>query len=557
MANRPSDFNTNTPTGASSPRQGDDELRKIKLYTQNSYNDLTAATGAGVERTNLFGNVITALTNFVGNLTGNVTGNATTATAWQNPRTVELTGVVTGSQASVDGSANVSIATSITDGGIATADLADNAVTPAKLAYNGNNFDTSGDELVIKDDGVSTQHINVAAVGTTEIADDAVTTAKIADDNITNALIADNAVTLGTQTTGNYVATITGTTNEIDVTGSGTETAGVTLSLPATINANTSGNAATATTLATGRTISLSGSATGSATFDGSGNIEIPVSLTTNVTNAQTFSGAVAYDSDVTFGSTSNVTFTSGASLSLPSNNVAEESLRISNAGTNGQYLQKQSGNTGGMTWADVTVGNGAVDTAQLADDAVTPAKLAYNGNNFDVSSNELIIKDDGVSTRHINVAAVGTTEIANDAVTRAKIADDAVDSEHLANAAVLTAAIADDAVTSAKIADGAISSTAQISDGVVTSAKISGQIAIADGGTGASTAANAATALGLGTGSQPRFSGLDLGSSTQWSITVNGSNELVFDYNGSNVFKISSAGAITAAGNVTASGSV
>ena len=34
--------------------------------------------------------------------------------------------------------------------------------------------------------------------------------------------------------------------------------------------------------------------------------------------------------------------------------------LKISNAGTNGQYLQKQSGNTGGLTWADVTSVGGA-----------------------------------------------------------------------------------------------------------------------------------------------------------------------------------------------------
>ena len=34
---------------------------------------------------------------------------------------------------------------------------------------------------------------------------------------------------------------------------------------------------------------------------------------------------------------------------------ASEEGLNISNAGTNGQYLQKQSGNTGGLTWASVT----------------------------------------------------------------------------------------------------------------------------------------------------------------------------------------------------------
>lgn len=45
-----------------------------------------------------------------------------------------------------------------------------------------------------------------------------------------------NAVALGTDTTGNYVATVSGTANEISVSGSGSETAAVTLSLPSTID---------------------------------------------------------------------------------------------------------------------------------------------------------------------------------------------------------------------------------------------------------------------------------------------------------------------------------
>ena len=38
---------------------------------------------------------------------------------------------------------------------------------------------------------------------------------------------------------------------------------------------------------------------------------------------------------------------------------VDEARLKISNAGTNGQFLQKQSSNTGGLTWADASVGGG------------------------------------------------------------------------------------------------------------------------------------------------------------------------------------------------------
>lgn len=46
------------------------------------------------------------------------------------------------------------------------------------------------------------------------------------------ATIQPNSVELGTDTTGNYVATISGTTNEITVSGSGTESAAVTIGLP-------------------------------------------------------------------------------------------------------------------------------------------------------------------------------------------------------------------------------------------------------------------------------------------------------------------------------------
>lgn len=62
--------------------------------------------------------------------------------------------------------------------------------------------------------------------------DNRVDTAFIDALNVTAASVQANSVALGTDTTGNYVATITGTSDEIDVTGSGNETASVTISLP-------------------------------------------------------------------------------------------------------------------------------------------------------------------------------------------------------------------------------------------------------------------------------------------------------------------------------------
>jgi hypothetical protein len=64
------------------------------------------------------------------------------------------------------------------------------------------------------------------------------------------ATVAANSVALGTDTTGNYIATIAGTANQVIVSGSGSETSAVTLSLPQDI-ATTSTPTFTGTVLST------------------------------------------------------------------------------------------------------------------------------------------------------------------------------------------------------------------------------------------------------------------------------------------------------------------
>jgi len=87
--------------------------------------------------------------------------------------------------------------------------------------------DTTGNYVAtIADAGNS--HITVANSG----SENAAITLNITDDAIGTDQIANNAVALGTQSTGNYIATIAGTSNEITVSGSGSETAAVTISLP-------------------------------------------------------------------------------------------------------------------------------------------------------------------------------------------------------------------------------------------------------------------------------------------------------------------------------------
>lgn len=87
--------------------------------------------------------------------------------------------------------------------------------------------DTTGNYVAtIADSGDGT--ITVANSG----SESAAVTLDVADDSIGNGHIKANAVTLGTQSSGNYVATIAGTANEITVSGSGSETAAVTIGLP-------------------------------------------------------------------------------------------------------------------------------------------------------------------------------------------------------------------------------------------------------------------------------------------------------------------------------------
>lgn len=87
---------------------------------------------------------------------------------------------------------------------------------------------------------------------------------------------------------GGGVTSLTGTENEIDVSSS---TGSVTLSLPATINANTTGSAAT---LTTSRTIELLGDVSGSASFNGSANASISSTLANTAVTPASYGSASA-----------------------------------------------------------------------------------------------------------------------------------------------------------------------------------------------------------------------------------------------------------------------
>ena len=163
-------------------------------------------------------------------INADTTGNAATATALETARAISLGGDLSGS-ASFDGTANVTISATI---------------QPDSVELG---TDTTGDyvESVSAGTGISVS-------GTGEGAGVVVTNAG--------------------------VVSLSGTTNEITVSGS---TGAVTLGLPSSITVDVvgdlTGNADTATALETPRTISLGGDLSGSASFDGTSDITISATL--------------------------------------------------------------------------------------------------------------------------------------------------------------------------------------------------------------------------------------------------------------------------------------
>ena len=104
------------------------------------------------------------------------------------------------------------------------------------------------------------------------------------------------------------------------------------------------------------------------------------------------------------------VTSSADGATTIASNIVDEDNLKISNAGTNGQYLQKQSGNTGGLTWADVTIPPAGNTFTAVANGAIANNKTVKIETNGKVSEiKETSVAGDPPTTQVYSSFAHGT----------------------------------------------------------------------------------------------------------------------------------------------------
>jgi len=176
---------------------------------------------------------------------------------------------ITGAQFATNGS-HTGITATYDDAGDGAIDLAlvtENVqdIVAGQLVTNGSH---SGIAATYDDDGDGAIDLNVADFTITLGGDltGNVTITDLASATLT-ATVAADSVALGTDTTGSYISTIAGTSNEVEVSGSGAETATVTVGLPDDV---TIGNDLTVTADLSAVNASFTGDLTATSTDAGS-----------------------------------------------------------------------------------------------------------------------------------------------------------------------------------------------------------------------------------------------------------------------------------------------
>ena len=151
------------------------------------------------------------------------------------------------------------------------------------------------------------------------------------------------------------------------------------------------------------------------------------------------------------FGTISSSSFSTNTTVNVTwdSGNLSSESLVV--------YIAA-------LSKSNSSIPGNSIGSTQLADDSVSTAKIQAD------SINGSKIANDSIDSEHYVDGSIDTAHIGADQITNAKIADNQIDSEHYVDGSIDTAHIADSQVTTAKIADDAITA-GKIADAVLVTA--------------------------------------------------------------------------------------
>lgn len=316
--------------------------------------DQSVATGDDVT----FNSISGPLT---GDVTGNLDGNAGTATSLETARNFSITGDITASAISFDGTGNVQLNASIDSGVVDTAELATNAVTTVKITDgNVTNAKLANSSFTVNAPSGSDPVIPLGGTVNLTSSDGSVTISGNSTSDTIDLVVGsavDSYVTGGTFTSGTLSLELSDGTSAQDITGFWT-------SIPNSALSNSSVTVTAGNGLTNGGSVSLGGS------------------VTLNVAGG---SGIVANANDVAldYSGTDNFILAAGAG----SGDIQTSwHIAVSDASNNVDYYDVNalpfSNNQGTVTSVGITAGN-------LID--VTNSPITTNGNiTVDVDLSEL-----------------------------------------------------------------------------------------------------------------------------------------------------------------------
>ena len=297
------------------------------------------------------------------------------------------------------------------------------------------------------------------------------------------ASIAANSVTLGTDTTGNYVATLTGTANQLTVTGSGSEDAAVTVAL--TEDVTLVGDLTVG-----GNDINMNGGGT-ALTFSGSGDVKTNGDLIVGGQDIKSAIGTVALTLTDTTG---NVTV--AGDLKVGGNDIlaSDGATALTLVAASGNVIVAGDLKIGGN---DIQASDGTVAITLSGADVTVAGNLTVSGTTTTVNSTTLSVTDpmvfvakDNNATDAVDIGLYGLYDTSTTQDLFSGIFRDASDDKwkifkSLQAAPTTTVNTAGTGYAVATLVANLESSSVAISGGSITGIT---DLTVEDGGTGVST---------------------------------------------------------------------